>query len=475
MRNLIQEHLSDPAYTKFVATDENDEFIPKCVKCDQEFDNFEDLHLHIQVNYLRKPEQKFPCEVCKLSYRSKTALMNHEATVHNVIAPDGDGEDEADVDVDKEEQDYNPPELGAYVHDQINSFAAIQRSWICKDCKKSFPAFSNFIQHVKGSHLRAKDVICEHCGKALVSEKHLNRHMEDLHYDIYYSQIEKLKDKFSGDPSKASNKEIREKCLEELKSGQFRCRECKKFLSRLDGAMDHVKNKHLKIKRVKCDRCDFMGYSAADIRTHAARMHDNTKAKRFCDLTVEEAIAECMYKEGDGHPLTTCKRCAENGHFDVDFVNIDRLRNHIGHIHLNKRPKQCPHCNKSYMVQKRLDWHIARVHTKDPEQLKMDQFLKENLAKTKKVPGVSGGLECPICQKVYRGNMRQHLLQIHLNIRDIVCEICNKDYSGRTALKFHMKSAHNVELATTKRVSKPYKKRRKQLGKTVQDIIQNGE
>ena len=431
-RQLSDKRKFDVEYIKFIAEDDNGEFCPRCKNCDRDFVNFKALQMHIERTHFR---DRVNCNSCNMMFISKTALLNHQVKVHSAIAPD--------LEKTKYEAKY-PPEVQAYLDDPINSFAEIQRSWMCKDCNKNFQSVLRFVEHVK-AHLGIKDIVCEHCGRAFSSAKIHRLHLKEFHNDKL-AELEGVEtdDKTIEELSKLSSDEVLEQFCRKLDTGQYQCKNCLKFLSRGETAVRHVRKLHWNIKNIQCDKCEFMGYDAEDMKNHEERKHSENRKKVLKRLPVDEAMAECMFKEDEGEPLTSCKRCKENGRTDADFGSLEALKNHIGQYHLLIRELQCDQCSKRYQTQKGLRNHVKKEHSRDVKELQDEAFVDENVEKAKELFG--NVIKCPLCPDSIEfkvmPTLKNHLKTVHLKIKRWVCKTCNKGMTTRTALAYHMEAAH---------------------------------
>jgi hypothetical protein len=115
----------------------------------------------------------------------------------------------------------------------------------------------------------------------------------------------------------------------------FRCDICLKFLCRKQSLRLHVESVHLKIKKFKCNDCEFSTNDKRTLSTHSTIHFDS---RPFV----------CDFKD--------CTRRTRT------FKRMEYLKDHMK-LHSNLRSYKC-HCGKAFNTSKNLSQHRMRSHKK---------------------------------------------------------------------------------------------------------------
>lgn len=152
----------------------------------------------------------------------------------------------------------------------------------------------------------------------------------------------------------------------------------------------------------------------------------------------------------------------------VSLNLVDRTVDKSHEIHIRKSQID-PLCSRTYVgMDRQMDQHFnsethplfetkARIqdHMKNKhceaskETMKCSTCGKEFSTRSQFTSHVSGHDRtkwkvCPICNKSYRC-LNRHMRQIHLNIRNYVCDICGSAYKQWDTLKEHIDVCHSPE------------------------------
>ena len=84
---------------------------------------------------------------------------------------------------------------------------------------------------------------------------------------------------------------------------------------------------------------------------------------------------------------------------------------------------KCGICGKTFSEKGSLTVHIKNIHLKDLSTIKMED------------------LQCEFCEKrfVFKKSLQKHIISEHEYPKNSRCDLCNKTFSGITALESHIK------------------------------------
>ena len=284
------------------------------------------------------------------------------------------------------------------------------------------------------------------CGKAFSCKAYMSRHMREMHNITMRDMVS-----FIPNGNSLSDEDITSKHLRKMPTGKVRCRLCNVELARNETGINHVKRVHMKQKNFQCDQCPARFFDKQILGSHVRRVHSGKiKPKPLKEIDTDIGLKMCMFQEGEGEPLTKCKKCKENNH-DKVYPSMESLLLHISQFHLRRKVIKCPYCPHSYNKQQNLDRHIGLEHgDKDPKLRDEVIFIRDNVEKAKRTE--DGQVICPLCEKYYSNNasLTSHLKCVHLGRRPQVCEICKDGFQQRGALRLHMKAKHKVDLPVLK-------------------------
>ena len=174
---------------------------------------------------------------------------------------------------------------------------------------------------------------------------------------------------------------------------------------------------------LSCDQCEFTAVGLNRLRRHQ-NTHKNTPkygtfAKIPCHVCGREIQENCLANHiNNMHPnvesMFKCDQCGFVTH--TEKYMQDHKRRHLNQM------KKCPVCSRSV---KYLNNHLKRG----------------NCFKTE------GTFPCDLCGKVFKDHykVKRHVKQIHMKIKDYICDMC--DYRTYTAfnLKIHKAKMHTKE------------------------------
>ena len=149
--------------------------------------------------------------------------------------------------------------------------------------------------------------------------------------------------------------------------------------------------RHSGVKSFKCPDCQFRAFTSGAVRTHSKSMHSSEKTKvcPYCpfraktsshlsghidrhhlrDIKMKQIKCEkCNFVTDDpknmkehnaehGEAIFQCKECSSK------FKSPRRLKNHVKNAHNEKKQKMfpCSHCNEEFKSKARMNAHMAYV------------------------------------------------------------------------------------------------------------------
>ncbi|CAL8121604.1 unnamed protein product [Orchesella dallaii] len=268
-----------------------------CVHCGRSFSLRKCLQNHLIKDHQieTSAEKKHPCPTCKESFVRKVFLESHILKCDPVAAaaimptceicgrPIMGGHNKALMDkhvithMSAEERGYYWKQQGkkAVVHlcptcgkefkskqamERHSSVHVVNKTFLCEQCPKAFPAKRNLILHIKHVHLEATVAPCYICGCPVVNgkqrgmmEKHVVTHMSEQERADYYrvKGIERKRKVYKCSPCgkefKSKQNLGRHSCV--YANNKFQCEQCPKAFRVEFSFQQHVKNFHSKCKR----------------------------------------------------------------------------------------------------------------------------------------------------------------------------------------------------------------------------------
>lgn len=224
--------------------------------------------------------------------------------------------------------------------------------------------------------------------------------------------------------------------------------------------------------KLSCPYCSRQVYSEKVLHQHIKKRHSEIKSEFLCSTcgNVSENI-DSYIKHLQSHNVPVeCHICQK------PFQDMRRVKNHIKNFHDRAdEPKQvCPYCGNFYKylqvhirihhsetpkivcklcdytsnVQSQLDYHYKRVHVSGGVTCsicgKMVKDLKRHIVRGCITSVVDKKFDCTQCEKkfTHMHQLKRHVNNIHLNIRDKECPHCNYKTNTGFNLKIHITRVH---------------------------------
>jgi hypothetical protein len=244
---------------------------------------------------------------------------------------------------------------------------------------------------------------CDLCGKILSSKKNLKKHYK-LHSNIR----------------------------------NYVCTICNKSYKRSDHLRRHMITHNPEPNYYECDYCLKRFSLNYHLTAHIQSVHSNNKLKVY-----------------------QCPDC------DLCFNKKSKLFLHQKDIHnlvSEKIPCYYPYCNKSYISEEKLNYHIQKFHMNlinNQNNNNSDNIFSDNTNNIFNDTNEENNIEiksenssnkekkyykCPYkeCLKVYSSyyNLSVHIKTFHLKIKSFCCTICPNKYYHKVSLKKHLMIEH---------------------------------
>lgn len=244
---------------------------------------------------------------------------------------------------------------------------------------------------------------CDLCGKILSSKKNLKKHYK-LHSNIR----------------------------------NYTCTICNKSYKRSDHLRRHMITHNPEPNYYECDYCLKRFSLNYHLTAHLQNVHSNNKLKVY-----------------------QCPDC------DLCFNKKSKLFLHQKDIHnlvSDKIPCYYPYCNKSYISDEKLNYHIQKYHMNlinNQNNNNSDNIFSDNMNNIFNDTNQENNIEiksensstkekkyykCPYkeCLKVYSSyyNLSVHIKTFHLKIKSFCCSICLNKYYHKVSLKKHLMIEH---------------------------------
>ena len=453
----------------------------KCTSCSMKLSNHQALKAHMKIH---EQSNSFECKKCHSMFDCQYKQEDHETFCKT---------------------------FACYLCEAIYKYDSHLKEHIvkvhsgipyeCDLCEKSYRKYCNLSRHKSVAHTRNR-FKCVMCNQVFTKRENLKRHIRQVHQimpkdnHIERSSVEEIKsedeeqDEIINDlglPCKFCTKSfLTKKSLKAhirnhlvKKEATFQCAQCpQKFV--YQSLLDRHAATHLKpvqpvvIKEYACDLCDKSYSHKQSLKSHMIRDHPTELFPKGTDAD-------------NGDPVQ-CLHCS------MTFEYASLLDRHLATHNMSKRQFACTICDKSYALEKSLQWHMGKSHsvmsyqcgvceenfklanelTRHKNEVHANkklfhcnecnqEFVRlDNLNRHKKKHGVR---TCDICkvtfqtQKTLKVHIRlhhteekfypcdqcsqllssKHSLERHMEIHEVKkCNICKKTFTGRANLKNHM-------------------------------------
>ena len=329
--------------------------------------------------------------------------------------------------------------LAAHVCHQTND----DQQYKCPPCAKIFPDLTKLLEHVLKRKPHVNILSCPQCGKTYGRKENLRQHLI-THYQPLKCSI---CDKTFLRPSSLKSHMTRHE-------GLHKCPICSRHCGSESELSVHVR-KHSDMKVFKCRTCDKGVKSKESLLTHRCSSTDRSEYK-------ERLRLKRLSREKNPVKLKQCSLCDES-------FKESELITHKRRVHWGAR-FSCSECDKTYMVERSLQQHIANIHYNNKPFVCGTcgkGFQERGLLVTHELIH-SGGKphECPTCKQCFRmkRTLIVHIQAKHTNIRPHVCSVCGKGFVDSYSLKIHLGSHRNERSHICDRCGKGFAQKQSLIG-----------
>ena len=496
--------------------------ISKCDSCDESFDSRFNLRKH--KTEVHKSDKKFECEECSSSFGQKEHLKIHVKRKHfeisdgpevsvkkltksdeglvennpkdNSVALENKAEMkpqteiQVEVDISQNGEDLIKDMTEAEVVDKVSDKKRQQNSqehkvktdgqqneeknYKCRFCQEVFENKSNIQEHIANKHFEdtvlvehtidnsekdsddqtsisnietkltsedqekssmnttkvLQNFICDKCQKHFNKRHRLKRHIKEVHLRIRNFECEQCKRTFN---NKAHLKTHVELVHEKLK--KFRCEECGWLFGKKVNLKTHIEVVHEKLKKFKCELCLKAFAKKAVLLKHVATNHQTIQEDPY-----KNELVECNdKKEAEAkkdHDMKTLKNnfnesSERNGNFEIsssqiaETIPISNLEENAKDSNLkvnNSKCKFCEKCQKSFKSSHNLKIHVNDVH------LQIRNY------------------KCNECGRYFSqiNSLKRHIELVHQKLKKFKCKHCLKAFSQKVLMIRHIARDHNT-------------------------------
>ncbi|XP_046746139.1 zinc finger protein 341-like [Diprion similis] len=338
----------------------------------------------------------------------------------------------------------------------------------CSYCEKQFSKKFYWQQHVR-SHTGEKPYQCVVCGRAFAQKSNVKKHMSS-HKVWPGTAIHSLP------PDTPPDGDM---------DRTYHCQFCKEIFDSYKALKRHLIVSHLTLKVYKCvqNSCSLMFAELEDFLEHT-RSHKRSEYRchvcgevfnTLSDLGLHQ-YTHSFQKQKTSEKYYCCSVCKSS------FANLEALQHHTETTTHNYA---CPHCSKSFPVERYLRRHL-KTHATSAEftcedcgkAFKTEQYLanhrlihseatpfpcphcsakfkrKDRLGRHMLIHDLTKRLKCPFrgylgCMSEFSrpDKLKRHLLT-HSNIKRFNCTHCSRNFHRAQALKHHEINKHNVKCDT---------------------------
>lgn len=213
------------------------------------------------------------------------------------------------------------------------------------------------------------------------------------------------------------------------------CPKCNVTLKSRKRYLEHLRRIH--IKEYQCKVCEKRFGYPTDLKRHKCSGSDKSQE------TKQEAEIKENKEKPKGDIQFQCPECNYSSRIKK------RLTSHIQRSHRKEYP--CDQCNRMFGYQKDLDKHKENIHSgieffcdQCSKVYKNKQIFESHL-KTHESGYIKPYYNCEHCSKSFttKYSLAGHLQTVHLGMKKIyLCQICGKKFSQRSSYKQHW-NAHN--------------------------------
>ena len=414
------------------------------------------------------------CKICDETLESKGLLRIHEKQVHNIASPEKwpclicddvfDSSKDLDIHLPVHSLINNEPLKCKFCEENFSTPSSLRKhlfqhskNFACEICGKNFFKASSFYKHKK---FHMEQVTCQVCGRVLRSasrlKEHMNVHTGEKPYECDLCHM-KLSSRcaLSNHKARAHSKgnggnkcyicgkafrtafarnshhlehTEEERRLHNVVVKMFTCNICGKTM-RKEYKVSHLKKHKSKSERICiCEICGKEFFRLSELRFHMIT-HTGSGAQEADMLLTKK---ERKLPKKTGH---VCDICGKEFGFRVN-LEYHKV------VHSDERPFKCSVCSKSFKLKHFLKLHET-IHTgSEPFRCSFcgKAFIfRASFESHLRTHSREKPFACHVCGARFghEGNMVRHISSVHKNERKFKCDVCDKSFNLRSALKIH--------------------------------------
>ena len=391
-------------------------------------------------------ETMLKCDMCPTVFKSKTSMITHRRNKHrNFITGEENANDESHVRVAK----LKCPECGVpkFKNQDLQYHLIAKHNYEsgefnCSHCDKSFKIESNLRTHIRYMHGTKKELKrkCDICEKEFTYrsyQHHYRKHKLDT--------IQRTECRICGKPFNTLSEESLHIATHDPKSIQ--CSVCPKAFRAEARLQSHHKRIHSgNVPSYKCDHCSKSFTEVSKKNWHIVQIHENVRNYhcKQCDKTFKRQAhltTHLTSMHSDARPFS-CSQCESKFKFNRD-LNL-HMRMHTG-----EKPYKCDECEKDFRQTAHLRTHKSIHHSSFKRKIQCTMCEKSFTSKNALKFHIESTHEenifaCKHCNKTFKTNfsVKEHVRRTHANNMAINCTKCEKSFKHKASLKFHIESEH---------------------------------
>ncbi|XP_033725919.1 zinc finger protein 236-like [Pecten maximus] len=340
-----------------------------------------------------------------------------------------------------------------------------RKPFVCQHCEKSFKLRCELNKHARNSHPETycmrelyrnerdlgKRLYCKYCSKTSYNqtwmEVHTQRHIDKG--DVLLEPQVELTEENTEAATESGDEELG-------KSAEFTEGEGNKSSSEVTGKevnRAEVKNTESEVNEVNTtesnagSELDARSEVEGPLLTEDGMVLLSSLQCKLCKVSFKNKHE--LYSHAVSHRVFKCDTCGKI------LSSAGSLKKHRIIAHTDQRDFMCELCGKSYKTQRCVQQHIRKVHnnpksrrTGSPGPHSCPQcdkvFESKRLLTKHKYLHKDRTTACPVCEKCFsgRGEMFYHLKHVHSDARNYVCGVCQKAYKTNSSLREHRKQHH---------------------------------
>lgn len=229
------------------------------------------------------------------------------------------------------------------------------------------------------------------------------------------------------------------------------CPECGRTMRNNSDLRRHQLKQHLRIKRFKCEECEFMSFEksvmAIHSRTHLPKESREIFACQTCGKVLSTRNTLKAHINAVHHNIRSydCSWCPKK------FAQKSCLDKHQKNVHLLVREHQCDICKIFVSQACYLKKHKQIMHPPDGKKIKYSclkctqTFSSQQAMKNHGRNHSEPEFCCQHCSKKFlrKGNLLDHME--HHETLAFPCTHCKRSFRNESKLNHHLKSVHFKE------------------------------